>query len=237
MKPLLPAALLLTLATTGLATAGPVTDFESAFRQAWASYREALFRTNSGDATAAADALSRFDEQWAALMETWRDAPPPQYEDDPRWPETVSGIENLAAEAEARVADNALPAAHETLEGIRDLAADLHDRNRVETFSDRMNAYHAQMERILSMDLANPTAETLTTLHERAAALAWLSDDVLRRPPPEAADDPAYQPLADAFAGSVTALLAAARSREPERIRAAAGKLKPAYAKLFLDFG
>ena len=47
--------------------AGPVAEFESALRTAYADYRAALFHTNSKNAEASVKAIAAFDEKWSAL--------------------------------------------------------------------------------------------------------------------------------------------------------------------------
>lgn len=213
-------------------SAGPVTDFETSFSDMYASYRSSLFATNSGNAEASEKAIGGFGIKWDALTATYAATPPPQYEDDPQWGDTVASVASMVAKARDEVAAGNLPASHLTLEGVRDAFGDLHARNGIETFSDRMNAYHAQMEHILELDPGDAQA-----VLEQAAVLSYLADDVLGRPPAGAAVRPDYQALAEPFRASVDGFLAAARSGEPGAIKAAAGKLKVPYSKFFLTFG
>jgi hypothetical protein len=48
--------------------AGPVTDFEAAYDTAYASYRIALFATNTGDIVKSVGALEQLDSEWIGLM-------------------------------------------------------------------------------------------------------------------------------------------------------------------------
>ncbi|MCV2869360.1 hypothetical protein OEW28_12065 [Defluviimonas sp. WL0002] len=74
-------------------------------------------------------------------------------------------------------------------------------------------------------------------IREQAAVLAYLARDVLATPPVGASGNPEYATLSADFETSVRNLLDAARSGDETRLRAAAEKLKPAYARLFLKFG
>jgi hypothetical protein len=225
------------LAALSSASAGPVSDFENAYRQMYGAYRAALFKTNMGDAEASTGAMGKFASQFAALDATYGDAPPPHYADDPLWGETMAEAGRLAGQAKAQIAAGELAEAHETLEGVREVFGDLHIRNGVETYSDRMNAYHAEMEHLLGLDIAALDDAMIGDVRERAAVLAYLAADVLGAPPAEAEGNAEYATLAAAFEASVTALLDAARTGDPEAVRKAVSQVKKPYSMLFVKFG
>ena len=86
--------------------------------------------------------------------------------------------------AAAEISAGNLPEAHETLEAARDLMAALRHRNGVVTFSDHMNAYHAEMERMLINGpklLAGPQGVQLLTAH--SGVLEYLARQLRSRPP------------------------------------------------------
>jgi hypothetical protein len=221
----------LTLAGTVLA--GPVNDFESALRAAYADYRSALFLTNANKGEQALQAIDGFSRQWSALADAGAEAPP-HYAEDTGFRRTLDAVAETTAKARAEVASGALTEAHETLEGIREEIGQLHERNNIIGFSDRMNAYHAMMERILGTDYGG--AEGMAELREDAAVLSYLADDIAAHPAPEASD-PAYAPLLEAVMTSVMTLREAARAGDAAAAKLAVNALKPAYSKFFLKFG
>ena len=226
------------LACAGPVFAGPVTDFEAAYGQMYAGYRSALFATNSGSAEKSAAALDGLRKDWDALVATYGQTRPPQYESDPRWSETIADVTGSIAKASEAVAKGDLPESHETLEAVREAFGALHARNGIETFSDRMNAYHAEMERIIGLDLSALDAAGKQTVLEHAAVLAYLAQDVLSAPPATAATGNAdYTSLSAAMQASVDALVTAARAGDDAAIKAAVGGLKVPYSKFFLKFG
>ncbi len=227
------AALTLTLA--GSASAGPVADFETAMRSAYADYRGALFQTNANQPEAAAKTVGAFQQKWAALTAA-NGAAPPQYADDPAYAATLAKVAEIAKTAADEVAAGKLTEAHATLEAIRFEVGGLHERNGIIGFSDRMNAYHAKMEDVLAKDYSGFDAAGLTALGEDAAVLAYLAADIKAHPPVEASD-PAYATLLDGMTDSVTKLAAAARSGDAAAAKGALGNLKVPYSKLFLKFG
>ena len=228
-------AFALGLTLTGLALAGPVSDFESAMRAAYADYRSALFLTNTNKGEPALQAIDGFSRQWAALADAGAVAPP-QYADDTGFRRTLDVVAETAAQAKVEVESGALTKAHETLEGIREQIGQLHERNNIIGFSDRMNAYHAMMERILGTDYSGAGAEGMAVLREDAAVLSYLADNIAAHPAPEA-PDAAYAPLLEGMMTSVMALREAARVGDAAAAKQAVNALKPSYSKFFLMFG
>ena len=191
--------------------------------------------TNAGKPEAAVKAVDAFQQKWDALAAANSSAPP-QYADDPAYGETLAKVAAIAKSAAGEVAAGKLPEAHETLEAIRFQIGGLHERNGIVGFSDRMNAYHAKMEEVLTSDYSGFDAAGLGALREDAAVLAYLAADIKAHPPVEASD-PAYKPLLDGMIDSVAKLAAAAKSGDAAAAKAALGGLKVPYSKLFLKFG
>jgi hypothetical protein len=217
--------------------AGPVNDFEKAFSAMYADYRSALFATNSGSADKSAATLQVFEEKWGALTAAYSQTPPPQYEDDPEWAAMIAEVSGNIAKARDEAAKGDLAASHATLEGVRESFSALHARNGIETFSDRMNAYHAEMEQVLGIDMAMLDAGAKQKLLEHAAVLDYLAQDVLSNPPANADGDAEYQALSAAMRASVDKLLAAARAGDDAALKEAVAGLKVPYSKFFLKFG
>lgn len=214
--------------------AGPVPDAETRLREAYADYRVALFQSSAGKADATAGALGTLDGKWEALAKDWTASPPPQYADDPKLAETLTRVDQMIEAAKGEAAKGDLAKVHEGLEAIRGEIGDLHGRNGIIGFSDRMNAYHAEMEKVL--DAAAEGAADPASMRDAAAVLVYLAQDVAAHPAPEAAD-PAYAPLVDAMTASAQALHDAVLAADATAMKVAVAALKPAYAKLFLKFG
>lgn len=230
-------ALLTLLASTIAGNSGPVADFENALYAAYADYRVALFMTNNGKTEESSKAMSEMISKWSKIEADWGESPPPQYADDPKWHDTLSAVAETAEKAAAEVGANKLPEAHATLEKIREEIGELHQRNGIQSFSDRLNAYHSVMEKILETDLSKLDDANFMHINEEAAVLAFLADEALDNAPQETASSAEFGPLAKAMAGSANELLSAARARDAEKLKTAIARLKPAYAKLFLKFG
>jgi hypothetical protein len=212
--------------------AGPVADFERALRDAYVDYRAALFQSNTSNVPATRQALNAFATKWAGLAKTYA-APPPHYADDPQWTTTLATVATLLKEADGEVEKGRLPQAHEVLEKVRDQIGGLHLRNGIVGFSDRMNTFHEYMEHVLQ---AKVEPGALDELREQVAVLVYLAAELRKYPAPEvqAAD---YAPTLQGMIDAVTALQQAVRGGQPEAIKAAMSKVKPAYARMFMKFG
>ena len=232
--PLVCAALAAVLGTAAPSLAGPVAEFETALRVAYADYRTALFHSNTKNAEGTARAIAAFETKWSALSIKYA-SPPPQYVDDPKWSETLAKVKFILDHAEVVAAKDLLEA-HEMLEQIRDVIGDLHARNGMVGFSDRMNAFHTAMEHMLQDKFDGFSGAGFGALREQAAVLAYLANELDRFPPPEAGEAD-YAPTLKALQQAVADIQAAARTNNVAAAKAALAKIKPAYAKLFLNFG
>jgi hypothetical protein len=219
-----------------IAFAGPVQDAEHQLRNIYGDYRVALFQSSAGNADATAKALENLNQKWEALSQEWASAPPPQYADDSLLASTMASVDTVIDKAADEAGRGDLATAHVTLEVIRSEIGNLHGRNGVIGFSDRMNAYHAEMEKVLGGEAGGESENGVAALQDAAAVLAYLAEDIAAHPAPEAAD-PAYEPLVESLLKSVQALQAAAQSGDAVGVKAAIAGLKPAYSKLFLKFG
>lgn len=217
-----------------LAMAGPIADFNAEMASSYAKYRMVLFKTNQDDQAASAKLGADFAASWAALAGKWRSAPPPQYSEDAGWGATVDEVSGLIARASEEIGAGNLADAHETLERVRDAVSALHARNGVIAYSDRMNDYHAYMEKVLGTDYADAGAARATA---DAGVLAYLAARLKDDAPSELAEDREFNAAIDAIAASVGEFAAAGVSGDAASIQAAQGKLKKPYAMAFVKYG
>lgn len=233
-KPLLISLLLLALAGSA-AGADPITE---AMQRANAPYRVALFKTNGKSQAEAAQAVAEARQGWSRVAADYGTAPSVPYAGDDRFSRTLSDVERVYARASEQVAANQLAAAHDTLEEVRDLVADLRRRNQVVTFSDHMNAYHAQMERLLDDGpslLAG--AEGQTDFAWQAGALDYLASRLKAEAPVEYLKNDEFLALLANVEKSMADLKAALRAHDAAAMKDALGKVKAPYSKLFVKFG
>jgi hypothetical protein len=214
-------------------------QFNSAVEQAYAAYRKALFQTNMKDAEKSAKANEMFINQWGSIIETYNEQPPEVFSSDPKWADTLSSIKQIATTSAAQINDGRLAEAHETLEAIRDELSDLRKRNSVVVFSDHINNYHEVMEGLLesgySPDKINEAA--LVEIRRQLAVLNYLAEAIKENAPGKYRADQAYEKLEQGLFASLDGLHDALETNDPKAVAKAIKMLKPAYAKLFLNFG
>jgi hypothetical protein len=227
-------AVLLRCAGAALA-ADALTD---ALSGAYAPYRAALFRTNSGSQSEAEQSVAAALEAFAALQARFGARPPAPYDRDPKLVATLDELAAVLVRAQSQVRARELGRAHETLEQVRDLLADLRRRNGVIVYSDHMNAYHAQMEHLLQagprlLEAPPPAA----ALIGEAAVLDFLARRLRSEAGTAQTADTEFAPALREVEASVAALRAAVDARDAVATRAALGALKRPYSRLFLRFG
>ncbi|MGL5735146.1 MAG: hypothetical protein ACRCYS_09810 [Beijerinckiaceae bacterium] len=223
------------LAISTAAFSGPFRDAEAQIATAYADYRAALMKTNQKDQPGSEAALQAFRSKWTALVTAWRAVPPPQYADDADLARTLDAVSKAADDADVSLRAGNIAKSHDQLEVIRDALTDLRARNGVASFSDRMNAYHAHMEHVVSGAYDNFSPAGLIALREDAAVLAYLARDITSAP--MRGDRAAFDEQARAVAASVDALRQALAAGDIEAVKKARAAIKPAYSRMFGRFG
>jgi hypothetical protein len=232
---MLVAGLTMALASLPVRAADALTD---AVQAAYAPYRLALFGTNSKAQAQSEQAMAAARQAWQAVVQRFASQPPAPYERDPQVAKTLNDVAAVFERAAAQVHEQELAEAHETLEQVRGLLAQLRQRNGVVVYSDHMNAYHAEMEHVLKQApalLESPQGAPL--LMERVGALGVLAQRLRSEAPAALAHDPEFEPLLRALEASIAALRRAALAQDMAAAREAVGRLKPAYSRLFLKAG
>ena len=163
---------------------------------------------------------------------------PAPYDRDTALATSLSDVSKVYAKASEQVNAKQLAAAHETLEAARDIMADMRHRNNVVVFSDHMNAYHSEMEKLL---IEGP--KTLTKAHgmhllsAQAGVLAYLSKRLTSEAPANLNGNAEFRKLVIAVDQSIAALQAALLTDNFDAVKDAMSKVKKPYSQLFLKFG
>ncbi len=209
-----------------------------AMQAAYEPYRAALFRTNSKSQPESERAMASARAAWTRVLERFGANAPVPYDRDKGFADTLAAVDAIYTRAEAEIGRQQLAQAHETLEEVRDLLAALRQRNGVVTFSDHVNAYHEQMERVLKGApgwLATPDGPIELTLE--AGALDHLARHLGTEAGPAQRDHAAFAAALEEVRASSARLRAALRARDVAAARQALAELKPPFSRLFLRFG
>ena len=215
--------------------ADPVTDLMQA---ANAPYRMALYKTNGQSQEEALQALLKAQQTWNKISTQFAAKPAAPYDRDSAFAASVAEVSKVYDQAMKEVAAGQLTQAHNTLEQVREVMADMRQRNNVVVFSDHMNAYHSQMEVIMihgSDTLAQPKGMLLLTA--QTGALSYLAKQLEVQASSELKGNPEFTGLLQAVNQSVSKLEAALLNQDSAAVKEAIGKLKGPYSKLFSKFG
>lgn len=215
--------------------ADAVTD---ALSEAYAPYRVALFKTSSAPAAEATQAVEAARQRWQQFIAQHGAQPGAPYDRDQRFAASLQDVLHALDTAATQTRSGELPAAHETLEQVRDLLAVLRARNNIVVFSDHMNAYHAAMEKVLGESMAaTPGSDAWQQLTMQVGVLEYLANRLASEAPQELRQQEEFQSSLGNLRASVAALKAAVLAADPAAVKAALGKLKMPYSKLFVRFG
>ena len=233
-KPVLLSLALLSVGSLALA-ADPVTE---AMQKTYVSYRVALFKTNNNAPEDSRQAVLQARQGWAAMREQYGANPPAPYAGDAGFVSALAAVDKVYAKALEEIGRNQLTQAHDTLEEVRDILADLRRRNQVVVFSDHMNAYHAEMEHLLDdgeKTLAAPNG--LLELTAKTGALEFLTKRLSSEAPASLQKNDEFIGLLKAVEKSVADLKAALFAQNAAKVKEAIGNLKKPYSRLFIKFG
>jgi len=215
--------------------ADPVTDLMQA---ANGPYRMALYKTNGKSQDEAQQALVQAQQIWNKLDIQFGSKPAAPYDRDDKFAASVEKVSKVYDQALGEVKAGQLSAAHTTLEQVREVMADMRQRNNVVVFSDHMNAYHSQMEVIMihgQDTLSQPNGLLLLTA--QTGALSYLVKQLEAQAPANLKANPEFGSLLKAVNQSVGNLEAALLNQDAAAAKEAAGKLKGSYSNLFAKFG
>ena len=235
-KPVLISSVVLFSSFTHFAhAADPVTD---AMEKAYVPYRVALFKTNSDAQEESRQALLQAQQGWNQLAERYGAKPPVPYERDAAFANSLAEVSKVYVKALDEVGKNKLTDAHETLEHARDVMAEMRRRNQVIVFSDHMNSYHAEMEKMLNDGekiLAQPNGILLLTA--QVGALEYLASRLKSEAPADYLKNEEFNGMRKAVEESVAELKASLLSQNVAKVKEAMAKIKKPYSKMFIKFG
>ena len=229
------------LATTSLSTASenPYRQFNADVEQAYSAYRKALFQTNKKDIDKSNQANKSFMSQWKQIRQKYGNTPPEVFASDVKWASTLSTIDEIAVKSADQIQAGQLAEAHETLEAIRDELSDLRRRNSIIVFSDHINNYHEVMEGLLVKGYTPEKIKTegIDEINGKLAVLQYLAEAIHNNAPEKLKQNLQYQELESNLINSLNSLQKAIDSKNSATISKSLKMLKPAYAKLFVNFG
>jgi hypothetical protein len=226
------------LVLSGTAAASAADAVTEAIQASYPACRSALFRTQSKAQAESEATVAQARLAWRAVHERFGAHPLPPYDRDPGFLDTLTDISVLYDIAERQVRSRQLAQGHQTLEKARALLAELRRRNGVISYSDHVDAYHAELEALLDegQQLAERPQGALL-LMARVGRLELLAVRLRSEAAASASIDAGFAPALQAVEASLAALRQAVLSQDPGRMRNALLGLRGPYSQFFLRFG
>jgi hypothetical protein len=230
-------------APTAWAQARRASSIDAMWQAANRPYKQALQATSLQKPVEAARSLSAFRSAWQQFRGAFTQAPPRPYLADPQWRADLAVVSGWIEAAGRQIGSADLSGAHETLEHVRQRWLSLRARNGVDYFGDHLVRYHTPMEKI-SLAVKGKSVGTTTDKDVEAVRVA-LPDLVARweavtrararlRPGAQGAH---LDELMAAESAAVTGLGRSVAGGDRAGIVSSAAKLKPVFAKLYMEFG
>lgn len=224
-----------------VARADGIGEFNTAFADAWGHYRQTLFYLKRGASPdIAAIELESFVGKWRAVVEKFAGAPPREFAGDPDWRKTLRGVAASADKALAELDRGEAEAARQALLPVRGELGDLHRRNGVARYSDRIDELSAAMNSLAEFrrNLPDPAnAGELTSFVRRAAILDYVIERCREYAPTEIRDDEEFRRLIDGARVSMDKVWESLATGETPLLRVGIGELRSYERILFLRFG
>ena len=212
--------------------------FTDAVQKAYAPYRSALFMTNTKSKAESKQAISKAQEAWSSIASQYGSKPPVPYDRDPGFRAALTEVGKIYVQAASEIDQDQLTQAHETLEKVRDVLAELRQRNQVIVFSDHMNAYHTAMEEVLLKGKQVLTEQQgMLKITSQVGVLEYLSRRLVTEAPAQYKINEEFLRLTKSIEKSIDDLKIALFAQDSNEVLEAMGHLKAPYAKLFLKFG
>ncbi len=229
---------LLMVSTTGYA--GELSTFHDALDDAYAPYRMSLPLTKKKDnQQAALKKMNEFMTKWAALSDKYLNNPPAPYNQSPLWKEAMTRTPQIMRDGISKVEAGEIKKGHEIIEEIRDLLGKLRFSVNIRTFSDYVNTYHIEMERLVKIKHSKKslTPENIIKVREKVALLSFLMHEAKAAAPEKYVNNEKFQKFLNGNVKLLSTLRTSLEKGEVKKILALLSKIKPAYKKLFVNFG
>lgn len=223
------------------APASELSEFHTAFADAWGHYRQASFYVDgAGNVAVAAVELDEFVVKWSALATEYGNHPPDTFADDATWAGTLGDIGSRARAGLESLDAGDIEAARAQLRPIRGIAGELRRRNGVVIHADRIDELSAAMDLLARYrrevkELSDP--QTVAMVAKQAAIVGYLFEKCDRLAPPAVARDPEFRRQIDGAKESMNKLRESLRVGGISLYRVGIGELRSYERILFFRFG
>ena len=220
--------------------AGELSTFHDVLDDAYAPYRKSLPLTKKKEnQQAALKQMNAFMTKWATLSDKYLGNPPAPYNQSPLWKDTITRVAQIMQDGISKVEAGEIQKGHEIIEEIRDLLGSLRASVSIRTFSDYVNTYHTEMERLVKIkhNKKSLTPENIIKVREKVAVLSFLMNEAKLAAPAKYQQNEDFQKYLNGNIKLLAALHTSLEKGDVNKVLALLKKIKPAYKKLFVNFG
>lgn len=222
------------------AFANSLDSFHQQLNDAYGHYRFSLSLTNKKNKLAPAlKQVKAFDAKWTKLVKKYQSAPPAPYGESPLWNQTLKEVTKINKKALKELNNKQPKVAHETLEKTRTLLAALRKSVSIHVFSDYVDVYHHEMEVLVRRKYEKKKLDdaTIITMREQLAVMTFLMNEAKANAPESYLKSKNFQKYIKGNVTLLKMLKQALEKKDEKKIKALLKKVKPAYGKLFVNFG
>jgi hypothetical protein len=219
-------------------------SFEEQY-QAWKErYKQALLASSQGRVREASDWAAKAEVQWQAIIMYYYEEPPAAFRNDDMWLGDLAYITGLQQVARWQLAAGRVQQAHYTLEPIRLVWADIHERNGQARLEDALVRYHETMEPVVEWATGQReggvTAANGAAFGKEAGALAaeWAQvAAAAKKGAVRAESQSRLDELTARETEAIAALQQAAEKQQWSALPKAGAAVKAAFADIYMEFG
>lgn len=237
------AALVMACALSCCGSAG-VASFEERYQSWKERYKQALLASSQGRVQEASSWTAMAETEWQALVMYYYEEPPAAFRSDELWQDDLAFITGLQQVARWQLAVGQVRQAHYTLEPIRLVWADLHERNGQARLEDALVRFHEAMEPVAQWATGQRgggvSAANAAGFREEVAALAaeWSKVVAVARKGAVAAEFQArLEELVTRQTAAIAALQQAAEKEQWPALPQAGATVRDTFAGIYMEFG
>ncbi|HXP96945.1 MAG TPA: hypothetical protein VN809_09555 [Telmatospirillum sp.] len=210
----------------------------SRFADASAQFRDALYQSapQHPDGLAATAALQAFRAAWSQLVDQWEDCRGAVREETSQ---RLQDIAEIASKAAREAAHGRLDQAHQTIQQVRPMLADMRHAGSREFYADHLDAFDDKLAEMADDDLdeSEISPDQFVQLCEQIGVLGYLDERLEKHAPKQWAADPAFLDTLENLARQIRGLKVAILRGQRAPIRAALSDLRRNFDRLYLLYG
>jgi hypothetical protein len=212
--------------------------------QSWKErYKQALLASSQGRAREASSWAAKAETEWQAIIMYYYEEPPAAFRNDDMWLGDLAYMTGLQQVARWQLAAGQVQQAHYTLEPVRSVWADIHERNGQGRFEDALVRFHETMEPVVQWAAGEReggvSAANAAAFGKEVTALAaeWAKVAAARKGAVRAEFQARLEQLVARETEAIAALQQVAEKRQWSALPQAGAAVRAAFSDIYMEFG